>query len=292
MNKYQCYICIFIIGVISFSFLDVKQENPFPYDLSKPIALTLPDTLKEISGITQIDSVTVACIQDENGIIFIYSIKERAIKKQIVFHSNGDYEGITRIKDTLYVLRSDGVLFEITNYQSENRKVLSYATGIPASNNEGLCYDFNRKILLIGCKGKIAKGKENKDKRYIYGFDLVKKSLIQTPEYTFNVNNILRTSDNLPQRVNKKTGHSIPALKFQTSAICIHPYTSELYLLCASDHLIFIINKNGEINSVKPLDKLLFNKPEGITFLENGDMLITNEAQGKKANILRFTYKK
>ena len=32
----------------------------------------------------------------------------------------GDYEGITIVNDLLYILRSDGVLFEIKDYQSKN----------------------------------------------------------------------------------------------------------------------------------------------------------------------------
>src|SRR6185503_8042893 len=53
------------------------------YDLTKPDnTLTLPDTLREVSGLTHIDASTIACIQDENGILFIYDVINNRIKKQ------------------------------------------------------------------------------------------------------------------------------------------------------------------------------------------------------------------
>ena len=88
---------------------------------------------------------------------------------------------------TIYVLRSDGTLFEIVNYRSKNFKLYSWVTGIPATNNEGLCYDAKNNRLLIACKGKIGKGPEFKDKRVIYGFDLVTKKLTSEPVYDLSL---------------------------------------------------------------------------------------------------------
>ena len=138
-----------------------NNEKITGYNLTKPDnTFLLPDTLHEVSGLTDIDSTTFACIQDENGILFIYDAKNNVIKKQYTFNLDGDYEGITRVDQSIYVLRSDGTLFEISNYTSDNFKLTSYTTGIPANNNEGLCYDqengkpvwrilnFKRKLFL------------------------------------------------------------------------------------------------------------------------------------------------
>lgn len=91
----------------------------------------------------------------------------------------------------------------------------------------------------------------------------------------------------------KKKGQSTEAnIKFRTSAICIHPLTKRLYLLSATDHLIFIFNMDGNIMQIEKMDSDIFNKAEGITFFENGDMLITNEGQDNSPTLLRFNYKK
>ncbi|MEO8211018.1 MAG: hypothetical protein ABI840_10685 [bacterium] len=53
------------------------------YDLTKPLSVNaLPEILNEVSGITVMDSNTVACIQDENGTLFIYDVVKNKIKTQ------------------------------------------------------------------------------------------------------------------------------------------------------------------------------------------------------------------
>ena len=263
------------------------------YDLTKPDrTLILPDTLREISGLTDIDSTTVACVQDENGILFIYDIIQNKIAKQYNFHIDGDYEGITLVGKAMYILRSDGMLFAISDYEAKDFKLNSYATGIPVNNNEGLCYDTDNNRLLVACKSKLGKGAEFKDKRVIYGFDLSTKKLSSEPVFSFDIATIKAFAQekklNLPVR-DKKNGTE-PIIKFFTSAIAIHPITKKLYLLSAADHMLFIFDMKGNLEHIEQLNSKMFNKAEGITFFSNGDMLITNEAQDKKPTLLRFNY--
>jgi hypothetical protein len=42
---------------------------------------------------------------------------------------------------------------------------------------------------------------------------------------------------------------------------------------------------------MEKLNPELFNQPEGIAFLNNGDMLISNEGGPGNATLLRFNYK-
>ena len=275
-----------------------KEKIP-GYDLSHPDKTsTLPDTLREISEITRIDSATFACIQDENGILFIFDPIKNEITQQCAFNIDGDYEGIACVGDTIYVLRSDGTLFEIINFSSEHFKLKSYSTGIPANNNEGLCYDAENNRLLIACKGKIGKGPELKDKRVIYGFELSTKKLTSEPVYNFDLQEIkeylIKNNVDIPTKTRKKKGELInePQIKFRASAISIHPLTNKLFLLSASDYLLFVINMNGKIEKIVTLSPSIFNKAEGIAFFNNGDMLITNEGQDKKPTVLYFKYKK
>ncbi len=265
------------------------------YNLKKPdLNVVLPEILNEVSGLTYIDNETFACIQDEKGVLFIYSILERKIAEEYKFYLDGDYEGIARVDSSIYVLRSDGMLFEISNYKRSDFKIKSFSTGIPANNNEGLCYDPHHNRLLIACKGKSGKGQEFKDKREIYGFDLIKKELSSDPVFEFDLRRIkeyaLENNINLPSKTKKKGETTEPFIRLMTSDIAIHPFTNKLYLLSAADHLFFIFNMKGEIEHMEKLDPHIFNKAEGITFLHNGDMLITNEAQNRKPTLLRFNY--
>jgi hypothetical protein len=55
--------------------------------------------------------------------------------------------------------------------------------------------------------------------------------------------------------------------------------------------MLFVFNYEGGIKNIFLLNPLLFRQPEGITFLENGDLLISNEGQSKSpATLLRFNY--
>lgn len=282
-----------IAGLLSFHDIKPREKG---YDLSKPDqTLILPDTLREISGLTKLDAASVACIQDENGIVFIYDLDKNAIQKQLSFHLDGDYEGIARVKTTLYVLRSDGVLFEISDYESENFKMDSIPTGIPVSNNEGLCYDPDNNRLLIGCKAKPGKGPEFKDHRVIYGFDLKTKKLSSEPVFDFDIKKLKKFAEeheiSLPQKTKKQGEVQESVIRFTTSAIAIHPITKKLYLLSSTDPMLFIFDMKGNVEHIELLDAKLFNKAEGIAFFENGDMLVSNEGQSGKATVLRFGYR-
>jgi hypothetical protein len=56
-------------------------------------------------------------------VFFIYHTGKNAITEQYKFNIDGDYEGITRVDRTIYVLKSDGVLFEIADYDSKDFKL-------------------------------------------------------------------------------------------------------------------------------------------------------------------------
>ncbi|MBP6311665.1 MAG: hypothetical protein WAR83_05750 [Flavobacteriales bacterium] len=268
------------------------------YDLEQPTSTDiLPDTLHEVSGLTDIDSRTVACVQDENGVIFFYDLEKREIVRQFQFHLDGDYEGITRIGNVIYILRSDGIVYGVENYEDLNFILHTYTTGIPAANNEGLCHDPVNNRLLIACKSKLGKGPEFKDKRAIYAFDLKTKKLSDDPVFEFDVQTMREFAKgqkiDLPTRKKGKDGGiEEPILKFRASAIGVHPIRKQLYILSAADHLFFIFDLEGKLLDLEPLDPHVFNKAEGITFMENGDMLITNEGQDAKPTLLRFTYNK
>lgn len=273
------------------------------YDLSVPDkTIPLPDILHEISGIVLIDQSSVACIQDEHGVIFIFDLLENEIKDQHVFYGNGDYEGIARVDNTFYVLRSDGTLFEFSDYTSSYTEPKIYQTGIPASESEGLCYDKKGKRLLIAPKSKIEKGSEYKDRYLIYGFDLKSGILSEKPVYDFDMEEITRFAlDNKviapekdkkkSKKGKKKSDGKTPEVNLRPSAIAIHPVTDKLFVLSSMENMLFIISSNGAIEHIEKLDKDIFNMPEGITFFDNGDMLISNEGQNKVATLLRFKYR-
>lgn len=277
---------------------DYKNTNSLPsigYNLSAPDRVyVLPKVLQEISDITEKDAASIACIQDEQEIIFIYDINKNQIIKQFNFSDSGDYEGIARVDRTIYILRSDGVLTEITNYESSKFKRTTYSTGIPWKDNEGLCYDQKNNRLLIAPKETPGKNTENKEKRLIYGFNLSSKKLINEPVFSFDLSEIGRFAleNNIKVPMKGKKGHKKePDIKLRISAIGIHPITGRLFVLSGIEELLFVFDMNGNIESIERLNHNLFKQPEGITFMKNGDMYISNEGKKKSPTLVRFNYK-
>ncbi len=273
------------------------KAQTLAYNFSEPeMRLILPPILHEVSGIAILDSFNVACIQDEEGILFIYNTKTATLNKQISFGTFGDYEGIARVEKSLYVLRSDGNIFEIADYTTGKLNVKEHKTGVPAFNNEGLCYDASGNRLLIGAKGKINKDPLYKDKRFIYEFMLDKKQLNSAPLYSYNtisVNQFAKQQGIVSPKRKTKQGKIVEAaLKFNTSELAIHPLTKELYILSANDFCIFICESNGQLKYIEQLNPIMFNKAEGLAFYPNGDLLITNEGQTGNPTLLKFKYNK
>jgi hypothetical protein len=268
---------------------DIKSANPVGYNLSDPDrTIILPYVLREISGITLIDSVSVACVQDENGIVFIFDMLKNEIKYKFFFSSNGDYEGIARADSSLYVLRSDGVLFDIRNYESSDytNKILSI--GIPPANYEGLCYDQQNDRLLIAPKSNPWQDSGYEKKHPVYGFNLHSEILPGEPVFKVDIpaiNKFAVDNNIIAQESDNK-------IRFKPSAIGIHPLTNKLYVLSAEERMLFVFDMKGTIEYIERLNPGIFNMPEGISFSGNGDMLISNEGLINPPTILRFNNKR
>ena len=256
------------------------------YNLTAPNAvIKLPKILREISGLCKIDAYTVAAVQDEDGEIFFYDLRTEEIVRELKFDKDNDYEGIACTGDDLYVLRSDGKLFEVLNFREEDDpKVEEYKTGIPVKDNEGLTFDAKNNRLLIAGKSE-PKGDKYDDKRAVFAFDLESKKVIENPIYLFDAKDIEKSV--------KKEKPEIKdlSIKINPSGIAVHPLTDRLYVLSGRDNFLYIFNRNGTPEGIFNLSRRLFKQAEGITFSKDGELLIANEGGKGKAMLLRFDYR-
>lgn len=290
-----------VIAIIISLFLVSCSDPPpatnkitLPYDIAEPVLqATLPSTLHEVSGITHIDSTLIACVQDEHGFIFMYDIARQVIASSFAFGYDGDYEGIAKTGGVLFVLRSDGSLYEVPDFRTGKTSAIAHALPLPQSNYEGLCHDAENNRLLIASKGKVEEG--SKEDRYVYAFDLNTRKLLPRPAYRFSIVEITQFAVDQgihePYRLTPK-GKSVPNyLKMRTSELAIHPVTGHLYVLAATDHLLLVFDKTGQILHIQKLDPKVFNQAEGLTFTPDGDMFISNEGGEGEPTLLQFRYK-
>lgn len=276
---------------------DNKSLEAIGYDLPNPDeTFILPSVLHEISGLALYDSATVACVQDEVGMIFFYDLIKRSVTDNVTFYENGDYEDIAIADGIFYVIRSNGSLFKIRDLKKPFPPIEFKLKDIPHRNIEGLCYDRLNNRLIIAPKDKADKDSKASVKQGLYVFNLIKGELSKEPLFGFEpsvikdfaaANNVSGPAEYKKKGEPKKTG-----IQFDPSAIAVHPVTGKLFLLSADDHMLFVFSMQGDMEYMTYLKPEVFNMAEGITFFNNGDMLISNEGQTGNATILRFRYRK
>lgn len=291
-------LSIFLLSALLLACSGEKPVSCLPYDLNKPSeVLKLPGRLKEISGITFWNISKMACVQDEKGIIYLYDIRKDKIKKELSFGDDKDYEGITNVHDTLYVLCSNGDIFEVEQPGLDSQLTTTYKTFLNKHNNcEGLCFDESNQRLLIACKGRPAKGTAAKSMKAIYSFSLQTKTLDPSPVYEVDPDTVMNWLHEEEEKYSSWTDvftsstHDEKDGLFEPSELAIHPVTRELYLLSSVGKKLVVLNTDGSIKCVVRLDPHMYKQPEGITFSPEGDMYISDEGKEGKANILHFAY--
>ena len=267
-------VVLLVVVVIIVSFKGKSLEGKASgtsYEILKK--WELPDVLDEVSGIAWAGEDRVACVQDEDGTIFIYNLKTSKVENEISFGSGGDYEGVAIVENSAYVLRSDGIIFEISDFMGAEPQVQKHVTQtnqLPGINIEGLCADPANNRLLLAVKER----RNAKKQKEIYAVDLSSKNSAKEPLFRIDF------SDPIFQNVKEKE-------KFMPGEIGVHPQTGELYILDGTRPKILITRKDGKSKELYVLQLEDFGNPEGLTFNSKGELYISNEAEDAPANILK-----
>lgn len=249
---------------------------PIPYNLANPTQQhKLPNDLREISGLSYYKPGRLACVQDELGVVFIYDLSQKAVVDEHVFGKNGDYEGVEYVGKKLYVMRSDGELYE--NEPTDGIKTIGggpttrhIKIDLPGKNDmEGLGYDPQLDALLLATKD----GKSSD--KIIYYYSLKNKTLFQGI--------VLKQAD--------LQAFDGSMSEFKPSGIAVHPKTRDYYVLSSAAHRLAVLAPNGKVKSVVPVDEKALPQPEGICFAPDGTLYLASEGDGKKGIILAFKEK-
>jgi len=219
--KFFTIAAIVISGIIFFvAFKDnvpqTTDQKPFFEQVDR---WELPSRLREISGMAWLEDTKLAAVQDEDGIIFIYDLIKRKVVEEIHFGASGDYEGLAINGTTAYVLRSDGVILEITHFKGDSLKTKTYTTPFSVENNmETLFFDAVNNQLLISPKDSDL---QHKGQKGIYAFNLAKKEFNTEPIFSLAMNDEVLSP--FVEKDSEKT--------FRPSDLAIHPVSGEIYIL-------------------------------------------------------------
>ncbi len=260
---------------------DKPQAGTLPPDFNLPYQLitpdekyTLPDVLKEISGLTYYKDDKLLCVQDEEAVVHVFDTKTGKVVQDFGFGGFGDFEGIEYVDGQVFVIESNGTLyrFEPGVDSPESKQIGQTKTDLPKKTEvEGLGYEPKTKRLLIAVKS----GEGSSDKA-VYSYDLLNKAVFR--DMSLNDEQL--------------TGADIDPKSYKPSGIAVHPLTGEWYMLTSAGKRLVITNRQAKIIYSEPLDPKQFTQPEGICFAPNGDLYIASEGDKKKGYILKFAYKK
>lgn len=257
-------------------------NDNFRYNLNKPDDIfNMPEILVEISGIELLNDTIMVCIQDENGVLFYYDLKNKQLQKQITFGKDADYEDLAIVNDEVFVLQSNGNLHRLKHFESEKTITTTvHKTALKRANDcEGLCFDAKNNRLLIALKEKpeIDPTQNLEGFRAVYPFDLASKQLENEPAILIPLGKQHTSAESDKKHIN-----------FHPSAIGIHPISGNIYILASKGKALMVINQQGEIIAYEKLRKKIFPQPEGIAFATDGTLYISNEGAGGFGNILKF----
>jgi len=276
MNSNSCVLLLILTFVIgcNYSTFDGKSllRN---YDLNGAdnTIIYLPEELNEISGLAYLNENYLLTHNDEEGIVYKinftsgeivseFSIGEKEIEK--------DFEGIAVVKDSVYLVVSNGTIFKFSIFNGKNDiEYEKIKTPLSSKNNvEGLCYDENSNALLLACKGD--PGKNYKNYKAVYEFDLVHMRFVDKPKYLISLKEIKK-------QFNIKD--------FSPSGIEINPINGNMFLISANPEVILELDTEGKILYAKELKDKKHKQPEGITFLMDGVLFLADEANDHKAKL-------
>jgi uncharacterized protein YjiK len=260
------------ILLCSFSILAAVYFFFFSVDKTEWI---MPKELNEISGISFIDDHTLACVQDEKGIIFLYDLKRSIVTKRIDFAGKGDYEGIAVKGRSAYVITGDGTLYEVDDFLNEP-KISTYQLNLKKNEeSEAICYDPSGNRLLLAFKNR----KKEDVVPGLFEFDLATKKFSDSAVVQMDL-------ENAP--VKKKYRNNNRKL-WQPADISIDNDQKKIYVIDAINGNLMGFSSEGELEQMIPVDNKRIRHPEGIAISNTGSIYICNDAnKDGKGKIVKF----
>ena len=261
-----------------------NPTSDFGYDLSQPTKkYFMGFELEEISGLSWYRPGRLACVQDEDGTLYIYDLVDEEVTQRIKFAGSGDYEGVEIIDYQAYIIKNSGELYTFPVGREDDVDTEIIKTKLKSVNNvEGLGFDVNRKKLLLACKASGDLGERKVKGKAIYGLGLDSKKIGKAP--------LASVTKKQLREILSETTEEVEAVDFGPSGIAVHPKEKRYYLVSYVGHLMVILDPELNLEDVIRLNPKIFRQPEGICFSPDGTMYISSEGAGGNGYILEFAY--
>lgn len=233
---------------------------------AEPIARwTLPQSLREISGLALTTDGRVLAHGDEDGEVWEIDYRRGVLVKEFSLGETrvkGDFEGITIAHGAVYMLASNGKLYEFQ--EGENGAHVAYTihdTDLKAQCEfEGVAFDPTLDALVLACKHVHDKTIQGSIVLYRWSF-VDRDSAARLTRLIVPVDSILAA--NQWKNINP-------------SDITIDPLTGNYVIVASLQKALLSITPAGALVFFRPLPES-HPQPEGVAITKDGILLVSDE---------------
>lgn len=223
----------------------------------------LPDWLREASGLAVTADGRILTHGDERGMVAEIDLTTRTARASFSLGQppiRGDFEGVATAGHRIFLATSDGVLYVTDDTSRGRARFTRQATGFgDRCELEGLAYEPEAQVLLLGCKVP-------RDKRLEGFLTLFRWSVAHAaPASPDRLSVPLAT-------MATRTG----CASFRPSAVEIDPGSGHIVVLAGPERALVELTTQGAlVDGVRLGDR--HRQPEGLTFVGDSLLLIADE---------------
>ncbi len=249
------------------------------FSMDEMRAVSLPNELKEISGLEWVSDDQLWAVEDESAEIFQIDPKTGEILEKVKFGKKADFEDLVVIDGDAWVLQSNGDLYRVRDPFGETNETTQFQfPNIGKRDMEAMIASESGNELWLFCKE--CKIDRDAEEASAFRFDLETLQFDSLPFKKLEGKNFFPLFQNQGSK----------SLKIQPSAAAFHPFEKKIYMISSTGNWLSILDADLNPIEVHWLDSKLFKQPEGIAFDPSGNLYISNEAAGGRANLLFFPF--
>ena len=269
------------------------QKESGYFDLQHPTSIQfLPTGLLPFSEISSLDSVHLLAMHPHgrNGLVLL-NTDSSSFSVVNPLSSSIQLASFVRVDSLLYLF-DDNMGVYVSTFPFDSTSTRKLAEAEPNWQSNSAC--FHPSTHRIYFNPEVEHPASNR-LRAVYTFNVNKNRFASNPLFSYDVDAIERFAAENGIRIHanritelKDTVHGLTIIP---NAIAIHPKTNEVYILSGMDRSLIVFDQFGVIKNYSELDATLFPNPTGLTFAQNGDLLISNEDLIKNS-IVRISWNK
>lgn len=243
-----------------------------------PVAMwMMPSELREISGIALTADGRMLAHGDELARVVVINPRSGVVLKKFTVGTGpaGDFEGITIAGSDIYLLSSNGTIYQFQEGANEaNVRYSTIDTHLGKECEfEGVAFEPDSAWLLLPCK-RAAK-KMPRDQLIIYRWRLQGADSARLTMLTVPLSQVIGSND---------------WKGFHPSDITIDPATGNYVLISSQEKALVEITPGGQVDRSESLPGK-HHQPEGVAITTDNILIVADEATKKPASITLYRWR-